>query len=72
MDVHLLDFRQSSHSIERRSSSVAYLVVGASQEKMEWTGYLIPGDGLLPWGRRENDGTSNRATSGHYLLVRMH
>nr|QGW48410.1 hypothetical protein [Raphanus sativus] len=35
-------------------------------------GYLIPGDGLLPWGRRENDGTSNRATSGHYLLVRMH
>ncbi|KAJ4882061.1 Uncharacterized protein Rs2_39116 [Raphanus sativus] len=31
-------------------------------------GYLIPGDGLLPWGRRENDGTSNRATSGHYLL----
>lgn len=27
-------------------------------------GYLIPGDGLLPWGRRENDGTSNRATSG--------
>lgn len=36
MDVHLLYFRQSSHSIERRSSSVAYLVVGASQEKMEW------------------------------------
>lgn len=50
--------------------SVAYLVVGASQALEDGVdGYLIPGDGLLPWGRR---GTSNRATSGHYLLVRMH
>ncbi|KAL0689744.1 hypothetical protein Bca4012_089422 [Brassica carinata] len=32
-------------------------------------GYLIPGDGLLPWGWRENDGTLNRATSGHYFLA---